>query len=232
MIDSFSMKSGGLKFPFNWEERRPSIVDQVLFIPQYYHQHEEWTFPGWESSALFGNHEPLRIEYCAGNGEWILHKAVENPHINWIAVEKKIERVGKIWAKSQRLQLPNLRLVCGEALTFTRYYLSDNSIDEIYINFPDPWPKERHAKHRLIQPPFVEQLSRVVKRGGRSILVTDHEGYCQQICEEMQKDKSWRSLFPPPFFTTEWTNYGSSYFDSLWRHKGYTIHYMQFENNK
>lgn len=222
------MKRTDLKFPFKWEERQPAIYHRVLFVPAFYQQHAEWTFPGWEDPQLFGNNHPVHIEYCAGNGAWILQKAIENPHINWVAVEQKFERVRKIWIKSQRLSLPNVIVVCGEALTFTKFYLASNSLDAIYVNFPDPWPKERHAKNRLIQKPFVEELARVVKDKGKAILVTDDIPYSRQMCHEMLQNVYWSPSFPDPYFKTEWENYGNSYFDSLWREKGRTIHYIPF----
>lgn len=230
MIDYFLMKRDDLKFPFTWEKREPAIHLRVLFVPDYYDAHQKWSFPGWEASELFGNGAPVYIEYCSGNGDWILHKAREYPQINWVAVEKKFERVRKIWVKSQRLQLKNCIIVCGEALTFAKHYLPKESIDQIYVNFPDPWPKERHAKHRLVQKPFVDELSRTIKSGGKSIFVTDDSSYSLQIRQQMLQDIRWKSSFPEPFFQTEWPCYGQSYFDTLWREKGRLIYYMQFEN--
>src|ERR1700722_5861913 len=114
------MKPKDLKCPFRWADRRPMIVQGVLFIPQYYDKHAEWTFPGWEDPSLFGKKGKIFVEYCSGNGAWIIEKARSNPHLQWIAVEIQFERARKIWSKTQNLQLTNLIVVCGEALTFTR----------------------------------------------------------------------------------------------------------------
>lgn len=222
------MKKTDLNFPFSWDERRPALVDQVFFVPDFYDKHAEHGLLEWQD--VFGNDRQVHVEYCSGNGDWILDKAERNPHLNWVAVEHKFERVRKIWVKGKRLDLKNLIIVCGEALTFTKYYVKNNSLAEIYVNFPDPWPKEKHAKHRLIQLPFVEELSRAVERSGKAIFVTDHFPYATQMCEEMLNPKVWKSSFPAPYFTTEWSEYGTSFFDALWRGKGKTIHYMQFIN--
>jgi tRNA (guanine-N7-)-methyltransferase len=224
------MKRTDLRFPFSWEERRPALSHRVLFVPAHYFQHEEWVMPAWHDEQVFGNDHPVVIEYCSGNGDWILERAVKHPEINWVAVEQKFERVSKIWVKAKRLNLANLLVVCGEALTFTKYYVRAREIDRIYVNFPDPWPKERHAKHRLIQQPFVLELARIVKKGGLSVFVTDFAPYASQMCQEMLDSSHWLPSFPDPFFKTEWQGYGNSYFDSLWREKGCTIHYIQFEN--
>lgn len=223
------MKPTDLKYPFKWEERRPELSQRVLFVPGFYENHSEWKFPGWEDPAFFGKKGKVIIEYCSGNGSWVIQRAQMKPDEHWIAIEKKFDRVRKIWSKLQRLSLSNLMVICGEALTFTRYYLPENSVDEVYINFPDPWPKLKHSKNRLIQQPFVQELFRILKPEGKAIFVTDHESYSKQMIEEMLAFEGWKSSFASPYYKTEWENYGTSYFDDLWRKKGKTIHYHQFE---
>jgi tRNA (guanine-N7-)-methyltransferase len=214
------MKPKDLKYPFSWASRRPHFEDAVLFVPDYYDRHQEWHFPGFE--VLFGNSRPVVIEYCAGNGTWIAEKA-KNSSANWVAVECRFDRVRKIWSKAKNYQLSNLITVCGEAEIFTEAYLPSQSVTEAYINFPDPWPKEKHAKHRLFQLPFVEELARVVQKS--VTVVTDDEPYARQIESEMVQSGMWRVSR----YTTEWPDYGTSFFDTLWREKGRTIHYFTFE---
>jgi len=226
------MKPKNLKHPFTWDERRPLIFDRVLFVPEYYDRHQEWTFPGWDHPDLFGKKGKILIEYCAGNGDWIIQKALQHPEFLWVAVEKRFDRVRKIWSKIHNHQISNLVVVCGEALMFTRFYLNSDSIEGVYVNFPDPWPKEKHAKNRLIQEPFILEIARVVKNEGTATFVTDHIIYSQQMIQEMLRISLWKSAFQEPHYVTDWQNYGTSYFDDLWRKKGYTIHYMNFINYK
>lgn len=221
------MKPQNLKFPYSWEERQPQLIDYVLFVPDYYDHHREWNFPGWE--AIFGNSNRVMIEYCAGNGTWIVEKAKNSPD-NWVAVEWRFDRVRKIWSKMKNNSLKNLLIVCGEAEIFTREYLPSKSIDHAYINFPDPWPKDKHAKNRLFQKSFVEELARTVKES--ATVVTDDPFYADQIAAQMLK--SWHAHFPHPHYITSWPGYGASYFDTLWREKGKIIRYFKFvhENNR
>lgn len=200
-----------------------------LFLPAYPQDVRIWTFPGWQASELFGNDHPVTIEYCSGNGRWILEKALTHPQVNWVAVEKRCDRAHKIWIKAQGNALKNLFVVRAEALAFTRLYLPAQSVDAVYINFPDPWPKARHAKHRLIRSPFVAQLQRVVKWECPVIITTDDPTYCGQIVREMNE---WSSCFPTPYYVTHWPEYGSSFFSELWQAKSRTIHYMQFIHGK
>ncbi len=220
------MRPKDLKFPYKWEERRPHLEGGVLFIPDYYENHSELVFPTWQE--IFGNDKPVVIEYCTGNGTWIAEKA-KDPSCNWVAVEWRFERVRKIWSKAKNYGLSNLFIVCGDAQIFAREYLKTGSVDAVYVNFPDPWPKEKHAKNRLFQRSFIEQMARSSKPSGTVTVVTDDPVYSQQLSCAMLSTFQWAPSFPEPFYVTSWEGYGSSYFDSLWRSKGKTIHYFQFK---
>lgn len=226
------MKPKNLKCPFTWENRSPVLQNRVLYVPEYYDKHHEWEMPSFSHPDLFGNDNEVFIEYCTGNGLWIAEMAKKNPCINWIAVEYEFERVRKIWSKIQNYKLANLIVVSGEALTFSRYYLRSGSISRTYMNFPDPWPKQKHSKNRLVQSSFVEELTRIIKSQGKSIFVTDDPDYALQISQEILSHPSWISCFPEPFFILDWPDYGTSYFDALWRKKGKSIHYFQFEKKQ
>ena len=94
----------------------------------------------------------------------------------------------------------------------------ENGIETIYVNFPDPWPKDRHAKHRLIQAPFMETVFKAVKPGGTARLVSDAEAYVAQMKEEIGKVLGWKQ-----FELEDQHSYGTSYFERLWRSKGKNI---------
>lgn len=221
------MVSEKLKYPFTWEERCPTLHQRVLFVPKFYDKHADWKFPGLD--ALFGKTGAVFVEYCSGNGDWVVQKAIENPNSLWIAVEKRFDRVRKIWTRLNLHRLENLVIVCGEALTFSRYYLPSHILDGAFVNFPDPWPKLKHSKHRLIQEPFVEEMTRLIKEGGTMTYTTDDIPYSKQMIAQMQKHPAWESVFPDPFYTTEWDNYGSSWFERLWTERGIPVHYMQWK---
>lgn len=223
------MKPNELKAPFTWDHRKVMIHDRIFYVPTRCESYDAFTFPGWGDPALFGNSNPIQIEYCSGNGAWIAAKAQENFKVNWIAVEKKFVRVRKIWAKIKNLNLPNLIVLCGEACNATRLYFPDNSFIGAYINFPDPWPKTRHAKNRLIRPEFVNQICRILHPGKVFTLVTDDPDYSTRMIAEMSGHPGFVSRYPHPHYITEMPGYGSSWFEALWREKGRTIHFHQFE---
>lgn len=199
-----------------------------MFIPKHYDRHREWVLPQWDDPQLFGRKAPLHVEYCSGNGTWIAEKAQRHPERNWIAVEKRFDRVTKIAARKERLNLNNLVIVCGDALTFARDYLPKQSVEQTYVNFPDPWPKDKHAKHRLFREEFVEELLSTSTAFAKVTVVTDFFLYAQQVIEVMLEGNKWTSLLAHPFYTTEWGDYGSSYFETLFREKGMAIYYLIF----
>lgn len=222
------MKPSDLKSPFTWNERNILIHDRIWFIPERC-ENEEFTFPGWQNAQTFSAEQPLCVEYCSGNGAWIAAKAQANPHQNWVAVERKFERVQKIWSKIKNYALDNLLIICGEGHRATNEYFPDTSVDAVFINFPDPWPKKRHAKHRIVQPAFILEMKRILKDQGTLTLVTDDEAYSKSMIEDVLASGFFSSVFPHPYFSYEYSEYGSSYFEDLWRQKGKAIRYHVFK---
>lgn len=217
------MKPKDLKRAYPFAEREPLLTDGIFYVPVYYSGYEKYSLPSFQ--ILFGNTNPVCVEYCSGNGDWVLEKAKSCPDKNWIAVEKRFDRVRKIWSKTKNYGISNLLIVYGEALTFTHHYLLNESIDEAYINFPDPWPKVRHAKYRLIQSPFLDELSRTFKKGGKLTFVTDDLPYLQETIKHFDCHPRFSPFFPAPYFQLDLPSYGSSWFEALWREKGKEIYY-------
>jgi tRNA (guanine-N7-)-methyltransferase len=192
------------------------MLERLFYIPGDY-EHVPKQFP------FFTDDKPIIIEYCSGNGQWIGERAKQNPQFNWLAVEKRFERARKIWLKIHREGIDNLTVVCGDGLTFTKFYAPPAV--EIYVNFPDPWPKLRHAKHRIISKEFLTELLRIVVPGGQAICVTDDEGYSKEMVQEFSKCPEWKFLF----HLNDWPEYGRSFFNDLWLKRGKIINYISHE---
>lgn len=217
-----------LTWPYSWEERRVLIQDGILYVPDLLDSYEDFVFPGFSSSEVFGNEREVQIEYCSGNGAWIADKARLHPQINFVAVEKKFDRVRKIWKKKKKFQLDNLFIVYGEGLLTTQHYFPENSVTEVYINFPDPWPKTRHWKNRIVQGAFIDEMARILKREGSLMVVTDDPPFSSFVIKEMNAHPRFKSAFSEPYFIDEYPGYGSSYFEDLWREKGKQIRYHRY----
>lgn len=222
------MKPEDLIPPFPKNERKILIHDRIWYSPDPHLAENRFEFPGWHDPSLFGNLNPVCIEYCSGNGGWIASQAIKNPQINWVAIEKKFMRVRKIWSKIKNLKLSNLIVICGEAQRVTQNYIPDATISNIFINFPDPWPKKRHAKHRLLQPSFIQELARIMKVEKTITFVTDDINYSEEVINHFLSDLSFKPAYSKPYFITNEEDYGTSYFEDLWRSKGKTIQYHRF----
>jgi tRNA (guanine-N7-)-methyltransferase len=227
LLLSFKMKPKDLKPRYLWRERKVYIEDSVFFIPSFYSSYEEFHFPGWE--AVFQNQNPVNVECCSGNGMWIINKALESPSMNWVAVDLDFERVRKIWAKVKNNNLTNLFIVCGDANLAVKYYFPKKSVENVFINFPDPWPKNSHAKKRLMQREFVQGVMECMKEGGSFTLTTDDRTYSDRSIALLTQFQDLTSVFDQPYYTIEFPGYGSSYFEELWRSRGKEIRYHQFE---
>jgi tRNA (guanine-N7-)-methyltransferase len=218
-----------LFIPFPWEERRHAFLERFFYVPKKYDSAQKAELIDWKSSLVFDNDLPVYVEICSGNGQWIIEQAKAHPEINWVAVEMRFERARQVWLKMHRAELSNLYVVCAEALEFLRYYVPAASIGECFVNFPDPWPKRQHAKHRIVQAPFVALMKQTMKPGASITLVTDSIAYRDQMLEEFS---AWRSNFTPPFFCTDYAVYGESFFAKLWREKGREIFHLQYRYDK
>ncbi|MFT5317900.1 MAG: tRNA (guanine-N7-)-methyltransferase, partial [Chlamydiales bacterium] len=122
----------------------------------------------------------------------------------------------------------NLLVVCGEGLTFTQNYVSPGSVSTAYVNFPDPWPKDRHAKHRIVRAPFVNEMARILNHDGEMILVTDDVDYSLIMVDEMNRSEDFEASYPEPYFLSNVDDYGSSWFEQLWKEMGRVIRHIKY----
>ena len=132
-------------------------------------------------SALFENDNPVELEIGMGKGTFLTEQSLARPQTNFLGIE---------WAnwywryasdRLRRHECLNARTVRAEAMFFIREHVADASLAVVHVYFPDPWPKKRHHKRRLIQEPFLQQVQRILVPGGRLQVVTDHADYFQQI---------------------------------------------------
>jgi tRNA (guanine-N7-)-methyltransferase len=121
-------------------------------------------------SKVFGNDNPLHIEIGAGKGQFIFELALMNPDVNYIAIEKFDSVLIRALEKFINAEIPNVRLLLYDAGTISEIF--DKEVDRIYLNFSDPWPKERHAKRRLTSPRLLAQYEQILL--GEIIFKTDN----------------------------------------------------------
>jgi len=134
-------------------------------------------------AALFGNERPVEMELGAGDGSFLLNHAEANPGINFVGVERLLGRLRKIDRKGRRRGLANVRAIRLEAAYVLEWMVPAGSLSAIHVYFPDPWPKRRHWKRRMVNLRFTEIAARALAPGGRLYVRTDHESYFQQMSE-------------------------------------------------
>jgi tRNA (guanine-N7-)-methyltransferase len=131
--------------------------------------------------ALFGRRARRIVEIGFGNGDNLLALAASRPAEDFLGIEVHRPGVGRLLLQLEERELGNVRVVCHDAVEVLERYLGGPCLDEILILFPDPWPKKRHHKRRLIQPPFVALLTERLKGGGTLRLATDWEPYAAEM---------------------------------------------------
>jgi len=135
--------------------------------------------------ALFSNQAPVIMEIGFGNGEATWQMASAHPEENYLGVEVHRPGVGHLLLKIEEKGLENIRIACVDAVEFLRINIASASLDGVRVYFPDPWPKKRHHKRRIIQPSFLRLLASRMRPGGILHLATDWEPYAEHMLDAM-----------------------------------------------
>ena len=153
-------------------------MDSAIYKPA------NWLDP-FDWRQVFGNDHPVEIDLGCGKGGFLVWAAQTRPAHNFVGVERQLDRLRRVDKKIRRAGLANARLLRVEAGYFVGKLIPDHSIAAYHILFPDPWPKRRHAKHRLFQPAFVAELHRTLGQGGVINIATDDHDYFALIRKVM-----------------------------------------------
>jgi tRNA (guanine-N7-)-methyltransferase len=146
----------------------------ILFVPSDY-------LDPLPLASCFLKPQPIEVEIGAGDGSWVLQYAAAHPERNFLAVERLMGRLNKILRKGARAGLLNLRAMRIDAPYFLRHLLPEGCVSALHVYFPDPWPKARHHKNRLINDAFPDVARRVLAPGGLLHLRTDDADYFEQM---------------------------------------------------
>jgi len=137
--------------------------------------------------AIFAGSTPLEIEIGAGRGDFIIARAAAFPDRNFLAVELPGTVAQMLAARCGRAELDNLRVIRMDARSMVNLFLPDHSVAAYHIYFPDPWPKDRHARHRLFNPIFVRNLARTLKHDGTVSLASDVREWAARMFTAMER---------------------------------------------
>lgn len=140
--------------------------------------------------TLFSNTNPIHMEIGMGKGKFIMELASQNPSVNYIGVERYTSVLYRALQKMETETLPNLKFLCVDAKILPEIF-APGEIDKIYLNFSDPWPKDRHARRRLTSRQFFARYDSILKPDGHVEFKTDNQGLFDFSLEEV-KEAGWK----------------------------------------
>ncbi|MBE5998047.1 MAG: tRNA (guanosine(46)-N7)-methyltransferase TrmB [Eubacteriales bacterium] len=159
----------------------PGARDAIAASPWVIHEPEK-KCGLWKS--VFENDHPLHLEIGTGKGRFIMQLAQEHPEINYIGIEKYSSVLLRCLEKQEELQLQNLVFIRGDAELLNTYF-AEGEIEKIYLNFSDPWPKERHARRRLPSSEYLRRYDRILAQGGVIEFKTDNKDLFEFAVDEV-----------------------------------------------
>ena len=152
---------------------------------------ESW-FALLDWSTWFPAQQPIEIDLGAGDGSFVTARARAHPDVNFVAVERLLGRARKIGKKALRHGFSNLRVLRMESFYTVKWLIPAGSVSAFHLLFPDPWPKKKHHKHRIIRGEFLTTVERALVSGGCFFAATDHEEYFSEILEAFHRRPGWK----------------------------------------
>ncbi|MEM9301209.1 MAG: tRNA (guanosine(46)-N7)-methyltransferase TrmB [Pseudomonadota bacterium] len=134
-------------------------------------------------AATFGRDAPVIVEIGFGSGDTLAHMAREAPETNFVGIEVHRPGIGHLLNLLQEQSIDNVRVICADAVQVLTERIADSELAGLRLYFPDPWPKKRHHKRRIVQPPWVDLVARRLRPGGVLHMATDWIPYAEHMLE-------------------------------------------------
>ena len=182
--------------------------------------------PDWH--AQFGNTNPLKLEIGFGMGNFLIEMAAKEPGSNFIGIDFYHKGIRKIMTRIKNLQLENVRIVYGDIRSKISILCQDGALETVYINFPDPWPKKRHIKRRLIKPEFINQLAQKIDLEGSAHLATDSESYANEMLDYFNSETLFQNLDDNQGFIKERIGLPKSKYEKNFINAGEKVFYLEY----
>ena len=196
----------------------PSFIPEpVLGFPM------EWT-------AVFGNSRPLALEIGCGTGHFVLEQARKQPDMNFLAIDIYNKGCLKTCAKVDEAGLQNVRVMRVEARWLMEKGLQRESLAAVYINCPDPWPKKRHRRRRLVNQDFLAALAHYLVPSGDFFFSTDFDNYAEDVAEQIRNLPGYRNMLQ-----SDWVHdlhgYPISKYMQRFLDKGQHIYFIHYQRD-
>lgn len=184
--------------------------------------------PPW--GEVFGNDRPLMLEIGCGVGDFVVQMAALHPDRNFIALDYYNRGCLKTCKRLDKSGLTNVRVIRAEARSFIESCISAASLQGVIINCPDPWPKKRHRKRRLVQSPFVTWLQRFLLPGADFYFATDFDDYGEDVAAFMREQPGFENMLAPDAFRHTLEGYPVSKYMRRFLDEGKRIYYLHYRN--
>lgn len=194
--------------------------------PRFLHPEQLATMPDW--SEIFGNHRPLALEIGSGMGDFMASIARLRPECNYIAIDYYNKGCLKTCKRLDTQEIDNVRVVRDEARSFMLRCLPQSSLSAVFINCPDPWPKLRHRKRRLVNREFVQFLSGFMLPEADLFFATDFEDYGLDVARFMPELTEFENRLHPDLFLHELDGYPLSKYMLKFMAEGKQIHFVHY----
>jgi len=192
----------------------------------------EYYLPFDDLSELFGNKKRAALEIGVGEGDFLIEMSKRKENWNFIGIEIRGKRFRKAVMRSEKDNLRNLKFLLIDAKIAIEDVFSSNTFDLVYINFPDPWPKERHRKHRLINAKFLDRISNIMKPLAALEIASDHEDYLSHILKVFQNTEGFKNESSAPGYVNNLPDRPMTKYETEFRNEGRNIYYLRFINLK
>ncbi|SJM91470.1 tRNA (guanosine(46)-N7)-methyltransferase TrmB [Crenothrix polyspora] len=169
---------------------------QEFSLENYWMEYGLDTNIHYDFAQVFGRDAPLIIEIGFGNGESLAKMAAENPDNNYIGIEVHRPGVGHLLMLIKQNGITNLKIYNHDAIDILENHISDNSLGGVHLFFPDPWPKQRHHKRRIVRPSFIEVLLKKLRVNGYFHTATDWENYAKHILDMLTPVQGFNNTSP------------------------------------
>ena len=168
----------------------------IIFTPRSWTEPLDWT-------EVFSQSQPIEVDLGCGKGTFLVQAAKSFPQRNFLGVERLLGRVRKAAKLIEREKLLNVGILRIEVCYAVQHLFPDESVAAYHIYFPDPWPKRRHHRRRLLTIEFVDALARTLQKGGQVHLATDFEEYFYEMTK-IFAGAAWQSMPPTERVGPEW----------------------------
>ena len=182
--------------------------------------------PAWEN--IFGNVHPIALEIGCGIGDFVAKTALDSPEQNFIAIDYYNKGCDSTCRRLERDGVTNVRVLRVEAREFIAGQIPENSLAALYINCPDPWPKKRHRKRRLVNSAFMEFMRSYLRSGADFFFATDFEDYGEDVADFMSRQEGYANMLAPDLSRFELEEYHRSKYMLKFMAEGKKIHFVHY----